>query len=587
MLEKLKALIAPPSFADPERAHTATILNALIWFFFGTLILAATVGLAFIYTATLSSVMFIIGLAAILFISLAVMRSGHPRAASAIMVAAMWIVFSILALLSGGIISVNLVFLLSTSIAAGLLLGMGKATISAFLSSAFVLALAVLDIRGIPIAHPFPAPPLSRWLQFSFAMAMTLIVLGISLKSRKQALQRARQELEIREKAEEALCQSQKMESIGRLAGGIAHDFNNLLTGIMGNLELALLASPPETLAARIIEARKAGERAAELTRQLLTYSRRQLIEPEILDLRELISSLSGFLSRILGENISLSVRSAAGVGTVLADRSQVEHALLNLAANARDAMPSGGSLDFSLSEEAVQKGRRPDVKAGAFVRIAVTDTGVGMTKEVMANIFEPFYTTKGRGKGTGLGLAMVLGAMAQNGGFVEVESSPGKGSSFSLYLPRVDGPAAPTKEWSVEPSIPPGTESVVIVEDEPTVRAVILDVLRGAGYRTTAFASAEEAFAGLDGIPEADLLVTDVVLPGSDGHAVARAFQEAMPSLRVLLISGYPDDAISERGVLQKGLNFLPKPFSPRSLAVKVRSVLDGRPDPLNPPAR
>ncbi len=373
----------------------------------------------------------------------------------------------------------------------------------------------------------------------------------------------------------EQLRQAQKLESIGRLAGGVAHDVNNLLTGILGSLELATMDLPADSRArAPVADARRAGLRAAELTSQLLTFSRKQILEPQTLDLAEVIASLRTMLSRLLGENIQLVTPCAPAVGAVRADRTQMENVIVNLAVNSKDAMPDGGRLELSLDE--VEVDETEGAAPGRYVRLSVTDWGTGMSPEVMENIFEPFFTTKPRGKGTGLGLAMVFGAIKQHGGFIKVRSAPGQGTTFELHLPRISAhkPQPETTPGSTE--LARGKESLVLVEDELAVRDVVAATLKLLGYRIRVFASGEDAIAALPSIGEIDLLITDVILPGINGSVLAERFRERWPSLRVLFTSGYTDDAIAQHGVLQEGVRYLAKPFGPQSLAAKVRAVLD-----------
>jgi two-component system cell cycle sensor histidine kinase/response regulator CckA len=385
---------------------------------------------------------------------------------------------------------------------------------------------------------------------------------------------RAREE---RHRLEEGLRQAQKMESIGRLAGGVAHDFNNLLTGIIGNLELALMREiAPETRSG-IDEAMRAAGRAAELTRHLLALSRKQIIEPETLDLRDLIESMRGMLSRLLGERIELATSCPEAPCAVFVDPSQIEHMILNLAINARDAMPSGGRLNLSLQNERIGEGFREP--PGEYALLSVVDTGLGMEPDVLMHAFEPFFTTKARGKGTGLGLSIVFGIVTQNQGFIDAESAPGNGSTFRIRFPRLMG-SAPSPATIRDPgSVARGRESILLVEDEEVVRKMVERSLAISGYQVSPFESAEAALAALPGLGKIDLLVTDVILTGMDGREMARIMEKAIPGLLVLYVSGYPNEVIADRGILQKGIQFLAKPFGPAELAAKVRSVLDSFP--------
>ncbi len=711
-LERLSRVLSPPVFPeDEDRSRTAKVLNTLLWNLLAVLVLAAAIGVPFVFAARVESIVTLVALLAVVIVTRSLMFRGKVAAASALLVVTIWIVFAVLTGLSGGIFSVNLILLMMWSVVAGLLLGRGWAIGTAAASSIFALAMALLEVFELPPPKPFPSPPLSRWVELTFGMCLAIISLNLTLRSLALALSRARHELAVRLEAEEALrrseerfrtiydsvneavflhdastgaildvnrktvemygwsreefltlapsdacssepgysasdavswleraskgenasflwharrrdrtlfwCevsmrlariggqelilvtvrdvddrvraeaehlrlteqlqQAQKLESIGRLAGGVAHDFNNLLTGILGSLDLAMMDLPDGSPArAPVEEARRAGLRAAKLTSQLLTFSRKQILEPQNLDLTEVIASLRTMLSRLLGENIQLLTSSAPGLGAVRADRTQMENVIVNLAVNSKDAMPNGGRLELSLDEVEVDADQTEGAAPGRYVRLSVTDSGSGMSPEVMANIFEPFFTTKPRGKGTGLGLAMVFGAIKQHGGFIKVRSAPGQGTTFELHLPRISAHRVQPEPTPSSTELARGKESIVLVEDEPTVRDVVAATLKMLGYRTHVFGTGEDALAALPSIGELDLLITDVILPGVNGSVLAERFREQRPSLRVLFTSGYTDDAIAQHGVLQEGVRYLAKPFGPQALAAKVRAVLD-----------
>jgi len=398
-----------------------------------------------------------------------------------------------------------------------------------------------------------------------------------------QALTRAvheAREREERRKLEVQLSQSQKMEAIGQLAGGIAHDFNNLLTVIAGFAELALSRVKPDApIADDIREIRVAEERAAELTRQLLAFSRKQIIAPRVLDLAEVVRGVEKLLRRVIGEDLELRVVSPPTLGHVKADRSQVEQVILNLVVNARDALPRGGKITIETADTELDEAYARShvaVTPGPYVMLAVSDTGVGMSAETKARLFEPFFTTKEKGRGTGLGLATVYGIVKQSGGNIWVYSEPGRGSTFKVYLPRVmeplDQPAPPRAEAPKG-----GSESVLVVEDDPGVRQLVVHVLRGQGYDVTEAKDSDEAQRLCEDLSRPlQLLVTDVVMPGMGGRDLSRRIQQVRPGLKVLFVSGYTSDAIVHHGVLEPGLAFLQKPFTPQQLAERVRSILD-----------
>ena len=381
-----------------------------------------------------------------------------------------------------------------------------------------------------------------------------------------------------RRSLEEQLVQAQKMEAVGRLAGGIAHDFNNLLTAILGYGDLMMPKLHDPTLRGKMQEIRKAAERASALTRQLLAFSRKQVLVPEVVPLGGLIEELSKMLRRLIGEDIELVIRLPSAAAAVRADPGQLEQVLMNLAVNARDAMPRGGKLTIEVAlpllDDAFRKDH-PDVPAGPLVEISVADTGVGMDAEVRKHIFEPFFTTKELGRGTGLGLATVYGIVKQSGGHVEVDTAPGAGTTFRIFLPAVEAPR-PMPVPSLD-AVVGGSETVLLVEDEAALRSLAQEILRDQGYKVIAAGSGTEALdlARSHKAP-IDLLVTDVVMPGMDGRELADRLGPVHPETRCLFMSGYTDDAVVRRGVREEGMPFLQKPFTIDALALKVREVLD-----------
>jgi PAS domain S-box-containing protein len=391
------------------------------------------------------------------------------------------------------------------------------------------------------------------------------------------ALARIRAEQELR-RAESQLRQAQKMEAVGRLAGGIAHDFNNLLTTILGTCDLLLEELPREKQWREDVEEiRKAGDRAASLTRQLLAFSRKQVIEAATVNLNETVSGVGSMLRRLIGEDIELVTRLEPHLGMVLADPGQIEQVLMNLAVNSRDAMPKGGKLVIETANiqlEADPKGL-PGVPAGPYVMLSVSDNGIGMDAETRSHIFEPFFTTKEQGKGTGLGLATVYGIIRQSGGHVAVYSEPGAGATFKVYLPEVAD--SPTTRL-VPPRAPRGgSETILLAEDEPAVRSLAQRVLEAHGYVVIAASGAEEALSlSRQYQGRIHLLLTDVIMPGLSGPQLAERLARERRDSKILYMSGYTDAAIIHHGVLEPGIWYLQKPFSPGGLAEKVREVLD-----------
>ena len=411
------------------------------------------------------------------------------------------------------------------------------------------------------------------------------------VEARTAALRQANEELQReigeRERTEEALRrsedqlrQSQKLEAVGRLAGGIAHDFNNLLTVILSYTDMiSRELSPGHPVRAQVEEIERAGMRAADLTRQLLAFSRQQVLDPQVLDLNDVLTGVSNMLTRVLGEDIEMTLSRAPTLGPVRADRGQVEQILMNLVVNARDAMPRGGRITLETADvelDAPYAGGHLDVKPGPYVMLAVSDTGIGMSKETQARVFEPFFTTKARGKGTGLGLSTVFGIVKQSGGTIWLYSEPEAGSTFRIYLPRVVGqvdaarPATPITSTG-------GTETILLVEDDEQVRIVAGDALRRAGYRVLVTGGPDEGLRVAREHPAPiDLLLTDVVMPGMNGRAVADQVLAQRPGIRVLFMSGYTDDVILHHGVFDRGVAFIQKPLTPLTLTRKVREVLD-----------
>lgn len=384
-----------------------------------------------------------------------------------------------------------------------------------------------------------------------------------------------------RKHLEAQLRQTQKMEAVGHLAGGIAHDFNNLLTAILGYSAQLLARRDPDAPDYRMLEEiRKAGQRAASLTHQLLAFSRKQVLEPRVLDLNAVICEMDLMLRRLIGEDIELRTIPAPSLGRVKADPGQIEQVILNLALNARDAMPDGGRLTIETANVELDESHartHAEVLPGAYVMLAVSDTGHGMDAATRARIFEPFFTTKPAGQGTGLGLSTVYGIIKQSGGSIWVYSEPGRGTMFKIYLPRVTGSLTPAEPSAQKAKPDRGTETILLAEDDETVRTFVGEMLAGLGYQVLVASNGEEAVqvAARHRGP-IHLLVTDVVMPGMSGRALAERLARERLGLKVLYVSGYTDNAIIHHGVLDLGIAFLQKPFTQDSLAQKVREVLD-----------
>ncbi len=390
----------------------------------------------------------------------------------------------------------------------------------------------------------------------------------------------ALQDIDERRKLQDQFRQSQKMDAIGRLAGGVAHDFNNLLTVILSYAALSMDGlKPGDPLLEDLQEIRTAGHRATELTKQLLAFSRQQVLQPQVIHLNESIASMKSMLGRLLGEDVELSVRTAEGIGRILADPGQIEQVVMNLSINARDAMPLGGKLTIETSNVVVDEeyaATRVDLLPGNYVLLAISDSGSGMDASTRARIFEPFFTTKDKGKGTGLGLSTVFGIVQQSGGSVGVYSEVGVGTTFKVYFPRTDR-AATVSTRPAPPKMLRGTETILLVEDEKQVRAVGSTILRRNGYYVLEASNGEEAVLIARGFKERiHLLLTDVVMPRMSGRLLSEQLAGERPEMKLLYASGYTDDAIVHHGVLDAGVAFLQKPFTAATLLSKVREVLD-----------
>ena len=402
------------------------------------------------------------------------------------------------------------------------------------------------------------------------------------------AVRRAMGEAEARaarKKVEEQFVQAQKMEVVGQLASSVAHDFNNILSVILGYNEVVLTAlGPDHPLRADSEEIKHAADRAVGLTRQLLSFSRKQAFLPVALNINDVVVGMNHILTRLIDENVELVVIPAPGLGWVKADSGYIGQVLMNLVVNARDAMPHGGKLVVETRHATLDKRtakHHPNLQPGNYVVLEVSDTGVGMTDAVKASLFEPFFTTKPKSKGTGLGLATCQTIVRQCGGWIEVESEVGRGSVFRVYFPRLAQTSAPAPADGRMGPAPRGKETLLLVEDEPAVRHLAAHVLRSLGYNVLSASNGQEGLRVAQdhkGMP-IHLVITDVIMPRMGGKVMAEWLKATFPDLRVLFTSGYTDDTIARGGPLDAGVNFLPKPYTPSSLAHKVREILDAKP--------
>jgi len=432
------------------------------------------------------------------------------------------------------------------------------------------LELAVRTGRYGPLEHRIMHPNGEvRWVSGT----------GIATRDHEGRLARivgSVQDITHRRSLEARLSEAQKLESIGRLAGGVAHDFNNMLTAILGNVDLATASRSLDEIRPLLAEVRVVAERSAALTAQLLAFARRQVIEPKVIELNGLIDRLDALLRRVLGEHIALGI-DLRSRSCVKVDASQLEQVLLNLVTNARDSMPLGGRLSVE-TEDVELTGRHAqgqlDLAHGPYVRITVSDTGTGISPEALPHVFEPFFTT--RQVGTGLGLATCYGIVKQSGGHITVRSELGKGTTFEVYLPRIAGrePERPVAHTAALPSV--RSERALVVEDEPAVRSVIERALQSAGYRVIVACNGDEGIRVAEEHGPFELLITDAVMPGLSGWEVGKQLGARWPALRILYISGYTEDAVAHGGVLDPGVSFLQKPFSPSELLRTLRRILD-----------
>jgi signal transduction histidine kinase/CheY-like chemotaxis protein len=451
---------------------------------------------------------------------------------------------------------------------AGLRFGPAGAAIIVAMVAAFALPIAALGLG------PFDTYPVA----VTQIVVHAFLLLGSLSGQTLAAVMAEREDAMLRRiSLEEQLRHSQKMEAVGRLAGGIAHDFNNLLTAIIGYSEIVMLGfDPKDPRRADAEEITRAAERAAELTRQMLAFSRRQVMQPKVVDLNVALQKVEPMLRRVIGEDIALTIAEKANRPLTRVDPGQIEQVIMNLVVNARDAMPKGGRLTVETGEALLDASMLPpDGRPGDYVMLAVSDSGIGMSPAVRARIFEPYFTTKELGKGTGLGLSTAYGIVQQSDGFIRVDSEPGLGTTVRIYLPRsaADADAAGR---DLPTGMPGGTEHVLLVEDDASVRRSTRETLIRLGYSVTEAASGRAGLAlGSDDTRHFDLALCDVILGDMSGPAVFEALRALRPSVRVLYMSGYADEAIVRTGVLDEGHPFLQKPFTPQELAVKIRDVL------------
>ena len=446
---------------------------------------------------------------------------------------------------------------------------------------------------GGPYAHSIREESSILLLMVMIGIAMPSVTLAADVALRKRTeriLREARRELG---QAREQFAQSQKMEAVGQVTGGVAHDFNNLLTVIVGNLDIAQrhleswTEGPAERLRRVINNAMRGAQRATTITQRLLAFSRKQPLDPKPLDINKFLNGLSDFLRRSLGETVALDIVGADGLWQVEADPTQLEAAILNLAVNARDAMFEGGKLTIATSNSFLDEDycrHHEELVAGQYVQIAVSDTGTGMSKDILERAFEPFFTTKVAGQGTGLGLSQVYGFVKQSSGHIQIDSEPGEGTTVKIYLPRLLGEIGNDQRQEREVAAADVARTILLVEDDHDVRAYVVEILRELHYRVLEAHDADSALGIVDrNDVQVDLLLTDVVLPGMNGRQLAEELRVRQPGIRVLFMSGYSRDAIVHEGRLDPGVELMQKPLTQEVLEEKIRAILDSARSPIS----
>jgi signal transduction histidine kinase len=583
MAWKMKWILDPPVFeGDEEETRTAANLNTIA---LAALAVTILYSLASVVLSSWVALTWSIPRLFLIFVVLYLLRSRKVKIACWVALSGAWSIQFAVAATGGGVRTPGFGGMIIIVLVAGLLLGQRAAFAVAALSISSGLVLVFAEASGVLPPPPEQYRPGVVWAAQAVWFVLAGVLLHLATSSINDALGRARSELAERKqieqallRAEEQLRQSQKMEAVGRLASGVAHDFNNLLTPVIGHSQFVLDGlDPGDPIRKNLEEIRRAADRAASLTRQLLALSRKQVLQPKVVNINSVVSDMEEMLRRLVGEDLDVIVTMEPHIGPVRADPSQLQQVIMNLVVNARDAMPRGGSLAISTANVSFDDASQtpPGIAPGVYVELIISDTGCGMDSETQSRIFEPFFTTKGHG--TGLGLSTVYGIVKQNVGHIQVHSEPGRGSTFSVYLPRLSHEAEIPVADTPEPAPIRGAETILLVEDEDGVRELARQILQLNGYVVLQAARADEALQisrAHDG--RIDLLLTDVIMPQMNGRELAELLTRQRPDLRVVYMSGYAEDVIVHQGALDPSLILVEKPFTPLVLARTVRQVLD-----------
>jgi len=610
MLSDSKHIFKTPAFKNPEKQRIAKLLHTILLILLPIIL---TVSPLLIILNPIGNIITILvggGLVLMCLILFFLIRSGHITAASIIISLGLFVGITASLYVFGGIRNIAGYFLVI--LVAAILLGAKATIIFAFLCTGSTTLFFIIQ-GSLSKAEVIP-PPLMElvmvittlWLAtLLLRFAMVSIAAGFNeAQQMEAALNKAKDQLEEnvkqrtselanankalqkeiieRKQMEERLLQAQKMEAIGRLAGGVAHDFNNLLTAIIGYTDLLLLnlmADDPSKT--KLLEIKKASNRAADLTRRLLAFSRKQIMQPRIFNLNKVINETQKMLRRIIGEDIELITKLNPNIANIKADPIQISQIVINMAVNSRDAMPQGGIFAISTQNTILDESSKdiiPEVKPGKYVEMEISDNGTGMEKDIQSHIFEPFFTTKEKDKGTGLGLASMYGIVTQSGGAINLISEPGQGTTFRLYFPEtIEEPEKPA-EHDMTSLRETGNETVLLVEDDEIVRHFIEKVLQDAGYKVLVATNSQEALKYCKNKSQPiELMVTDVVIPGGmSGVGLSKKVKELCPDVQVLYISGYTDENIMQHGIVKPEVHFLQKPFSHDTLLLMVRKILN-----------